>query len=236
MGERVYIGITTTETAYENYPLWAKGDDAAIEIIRLTPENEADFAHCAGLILSGGVDVFPGTYKSSRLDYPLGPKQHNPTRDAFEIGLFHSAMQKQLPVLAICRGMQLVNAALGGTLVQDLEEGGKQNHRKMEGIDGIHAVHLEPDSLLHSLRHADATIVNSAHHQAIDRLGEGLKLTAWSTDDHVPEAIEWADPAEKPFFLGVQWHPERIEQDHLGHVFTQNIRRAFLKAVRTFAA
>ena len=229
----LYIGITATETAYGNYPLWVKGDERSLKIVCLTPDNHTELAKCSGVVLSGGIDVFPGTYHSTRLDYPLAPRQHDEGRDAFETAIFRQAMERKLPVLAICRGMQLANVLLGGTLIQDLEETGKANHRKQEGKDQLHPIRIEPDSLLSSLALSAHPTVNSAHHQGIDRVGAGLVITAWS-EEGVPEAIEWADPSGKPFFLGVQWHPERLEQALPGDVFTQHIRSAFLEAARTF--
>jgi putative glutamine amidotransferase len=158
-----------------------------------------------GLILAGGRDVDPAAYGAephARTDPPRSE------RDAFEIALARRAMERDLPVLGICRGMQVMNVARGGTLVQDLPEHvGHENHRRslgtFEGND--HPVRLSDASLAAAaageVRHATL----SHHHQGVDRIGDGLTVTGWSEDDDVPEAIE--DPRLR-FALGVQWHPE----------------------------
>jgi putative glutamine amidotransferase len=158
-----------------------------------------------GLILAGGADVDPTTYGAAR--HPATDPSRT-ERDHFEIALARRAIQRDLPLLAICRGMQVMNVALGGTLVQHLPEHvGHEDHRRslgtFEGND--HAVRLADGSLAAraagELEHATL----SHHHQGIDRLGEGLQVTGWSDQDDLPEAVENPD---KRFALGVQWHPE----------------------------
>jgi putative glutamine amidotransferase len=158
-----------------------------------------------GLILAGGRDVDPATYGAEPHRLTDEPRTE---RDAFEIALAQRAMERDIPVLGICRGMQVMNVARGGTLVQDLPEHvGHDHHRRtlgtFEGND--HPVLLGEQTLAAAaageMRHATL----SHHHQGVDRLGDGLKISGWSDDDDVPEAIE--DPALR-FALGVQWHPE----------------------------
>ena len=158
-----------------------------------------------GLILAGGRDVDPAIYGAERHRLTDEPRTE---RDAFEIALARRAMERDIPVLGICRGMQVMNVARGGTLVQDLPEHvGHDHHRRtlgtFEGND--HPVRLGEESLAAAaageVRHATL----SHHHQGVDRLGDGLSVSGWSDDDDVPEAIE--DPALR-FALGVQWHPE----------------------------
>jgi putative glutamine amidotransferase len=158
-----------------------------------------------GLILAGGADVDPTTYGAER--HPATDPSR-PERDHFELALTRRAVERDVPLLAVCRGMQVLNVALGGTLVQHLPEHvGHEDHRRslgtFEGND--HAVRLEPGSLAAraagELEHATL----SHHHQGIDELGEGLQVTGWSNEDDLPEAVE--NP-EKRFALGVQWHPE----------------------------
>lgn len=231
MQEVVYIGITDSEVAYANYPLWIKGGDAGIEILRLTPDNPDALARCAGIVLSGGVDTHPKFYNNPRIDYPNAPDSLDEARDAFEMQVFEWSQAHKLPLLAICRGMQLVNICLGGTLIQDLEEHHKSNHRKQNGRDGVHALLIEKGSFLHTLGQNSLDQVNTAHHQGLDRVAADLVVTAWSKDG-VPEAVERKATYQQPFFLGVQWHPERLGLQHPEHVFTQNIRHAFLTAAR----
>jgi putative glutamine amidotransferase len=158
-----------------------------------------------GLVLAGGADIDPGSY---------GQQAHAetvdtvPARDAFEIALTRAAIERDLPVLGICRGMQLINVACGGTLQQHLPERfGHHEHRRVVGsFDGAdHDVVLSEGSLAAraagEVRHA----TKSHHHQGVDRLGEGLVVSGVSTLDELPEAIELPD---RRFALGVQWHPE----------------------------
>lgn len=231
MQHLTYIGITDSETAYANYPLWIKGQDASIEIIRLTPDNPEAVQQCSGIVLSGGVDAHPKFYNNPRMDYPNAPESLNEARDAFEMHIFQWSQEKGLPLLAICRGMQLVNICLGGTLIQDLEENNKTNHRKQNGQDGTHELLLEKGSLLHALGQSEVEMVNSAHHQGLDKIAAALRVTAWSKDG-VPEAIERKATYHQPFLLGVQWHPERLGLNHPNPVFTKNIRQQFMEAAR----
>jgi putative glutamine amidotransferase len=158
-----------------------------------------------GLILAGGRDVDPATYGAEP-----HPETDEPVteRDDFEIRLARRALERDIPLLGICRGMQLMNVARGGTLVQDLPEHvGHEDHRRSLGtFDGNdHPVHLTEGSLaVHAageVRHGTL----SHHHQGIDRVGDGFTVTGWADDDELPEAME--DPALR-FALGVQWHPE----------------------------
>jgi putative glutamine amidotransferase len=158
-----------------------------------------------GLVLAGGADIDPGSY---------GRQAHVetvdtvPERDAFEIALTRGAIERDLPVLGICRGMQLINVACGGTLQQHLPDlFGHGEHRRVTGsFDGSdHDVRLIEGSLAAraagELEHA----TKSHHHQGVERLGEGLVVSGVSTLDELPEAIELPD---RRFVLGVQWHPE----------------------------
>jgi putative glutamine amidotransferase len=231
MSKTIFIGITDSETAYDNYPAWIKGSDTAIEIIRLRPDNLDDVHRCAAIVLSGGIDTHPKFYNNHRINYPNAPEMLNTARDEFEIQTFQLSGELGLPLLAICRGMQLVNICLGGTLIQDLEESRKANHRKQNGQDGIHEIIIETGSLVHELSKMTTNMVNSAHHQGLDKIADDLYVTAWSPDG-VPEAVERRSASNNPFFLGVQWHPERFEQTHPNHSFTQNIRQQLLDAAK----
>jgi putative glutamine amidotransferase len=165
-----------------------------------------------GLILAGGADIDPAAYGAERHAETHGT---NPERDAFEIALAQRAIERDMPFLGICRGMQLLNVARGGTLLQHLPEShGHEEHRRtpgtFEGAD--HLVHLEPESL--AARAAGEELHNtlSHHHQAVDRVGDGLAVTGRSDIDDVPEAVELPD---RRFVLGVQWHPEADETSRL---------------------
>jgi putative glutamine amidotransferase len=175
-----------------------------------------------GLILAGGRDVDPATY---------GAEPHPETdppvteRDEFEIALARRAMERDLPLLGICRGMQVMNVARGGTLVQDLPEHvGHEDHRRSLGtFDGNdHPVHLAEGSLAAraagELHHGTL----SHHHQGIDRVGDGFRISGWSDDDELPEALE--DP-RLAFALGVQWHPEADVESRVIAALVDEARR-----------
>jgi putative glutamine amidotransferase len=158
-----------------------------------------------GLILAGGADIDPETYGAE-----YDPKTRNavPERDRSEIALAKAAIERDMPLLGICRGMQVINVALGGTLIQDVPGlVGHDDHRPTPGSfeNSDHDVRLEPGSLAARAAGEELHGAKSHHHQAVDRLGEGLTVTGRSTLDDLPETIEL--PACR-FVLGVQWHPE----------------------------
>jgi putative glutamine amidotransferase len=165
-----------------------------------------------GLILAGGADIDPATY---------GEEPHAetrgwvPERDDFEIVLARRALERDLPLLGVCRGMQLMNVAAGGTLLQHLPEShGHHEHRRNPGtFDGAdHDVRLTDGSLAARAAGEVVHATKSHHHQAVDRIGEGFEVTGWSAIDDLPEAFEAPD---RRFALGVQWHPEADERSRL---------------------
>ncbi len=158
-----------------------------------------------GLLLAGGADIDPGSYGQSAHAETVDTV---PERDAFELALTRAAIERDLPVLGICRGMQLINIACGGTLQQHLPERfGHGEHRRVIGsFDGSeHDVMLTEGSLAARAAGEIAHVTRSHHHQGVDRLGEGLVVSGLSTLDDLPEAIELP---QRRFVLGVQWHPE----------------------------
>jgi putative glutamine amidotransferase len=165
-----------------------------------------------GLILAGGADIDPATYGED----PHPETRHTvPERDGFELALARRALERDVPLLGVCRGMQLMNVATGGTLLQHLPDShGHHEHRRKAGtFDGAdHDVRLAEGSL--AARAAGETVhaTKSHHHQGIDRVGEGFEVTGWSTIDDLPEAFEMP---QRRFALGVQWHPEADERSRL---------------------
>jgi putative glutamine amidotransferase len=158
------------------------------------------------LLLAGGADIDPAGYGAEPHPATLGTW---PERDRFELALTRRALERDMPVLGICRGMQLLNVALGGTLDQHLPESIENDvHRTVAGTFGDHRVRLQPGTLACRAAGGEGVAVRSHHHQGVERLGEGLEVTGWSVDDDLPEAIELPG---KRFALGVIWHPEEDE-------------------------
>ncbi len=229
MTKTITIGITATESRFQNYLDWILDEDAAIDLITLSydTQNTDDVKRCQGILLSGGVDITPAFYNSQRTRYPNMPKEWNKERDIFEMKILQLAIENRLPILAICRGLQLLNTYLGGSLVPDLEEAGKQDHKRKEDKDGLHTITIAENSLLFSISGRLSGEVNSAHHQAIDLISDSLVVNAVSTDDGVIEGVEWKDPYNKSPLLGVQWHPERMD-DKKTNPLSENILAWFL--------
>jgi putative glutamine amidotransferase len=173
------------------------------------PGIEEAVAGLDGLIISGGPDIEPAHYGEEP-----GPNTTaaRPGRDAAELNLFRRALASGLPVLGICRGMQLMNVALGGTLIQHLPDVvGHHGHSPTPGQMGAHEVKVVGTSVLADVLGSRSISVPTHHHQAIGELAAGLVATAWA-DDGTVEAIEFAGPGTgHPFTLGVQWHPEAGE-------------------------
>ena len=157
------------------------------------------------LVLAGGADIDPASYGAERHRCTTGT---GPERDAAEIPLARRAVERGVPVLGICRGMQLINVALGGTLIQHVPDDlGHGDHRRHLGSfdDADHDARLAPGSLAARTCGELVHATKSHHHQAVARLGEGLVASGWSCLDDLVEAIEVPDAR---WVLGVQWHPE----------------------------
>jgi putative glutamine amidotransferase len=179
-------------------------DDAALE------DPEPWLEHIDALLLAGGADIDPAAYGQEPHPQTKGAW---PERDHFEVALARAALERGMPVLGICRGMQLLNVAMGGTLEQHLEDRlGSDRHRHTPGAFADHEVRLEPGSLAARAIGSERSAVRSHHHQGVDRLGSGLAATGWSVEDNVIEAIEMPD---QRFALGVLWHPEEDERSRV---------------------
>jgi len=206
---KIALTYTGSEEKHLNYMRWLRGGDE-IEIVTLSEEaaNLDDLLHCDALVMSGGVDVHPSFYDKKK-EYAHAPGKFNKKRDKFEIAAFLQSQERQIPLLAVCRGMQLVNCILGGDLVQDLGSKGNAIHRATDAGDKAHGATVEPDTQMASILGTRRIVVNSAHHQCVRHVGDGLKINC-TADDGTPEGWEWEEPAGKSFLLGVQWHPERM--------------------------
>jgi len=185
---------------------WVAAGGAREELVPVTPSTQREvlgaLEEVAGILTTGGPDVDPARYGAA----PHPTTEPDPQRDLLDWQLLQRALAQQLPVLAVCYGCQLLNVFFGGSLVQHLPDAGKLGHRISEPKDAIaHEVELEPSSrLLAGLPRRFG--VNSRHHQALDRVGDGLRVVARAPDG-VVEAVE---AVGHRFVLGVQWHPENL--------------------------
>lgn len=204
----------------ESLAHWVMSQGALAYMIPTVPKGGSPTlkelsAELDGLVLSAGSDVSPRSYGEE----PLRPEWAGDfVRDQYEIALIHEFMRAGKPVLGICRGMQVLNVALGGTLYQDIETqvpGGKKHRDWSVYDDHFHGIEVLADSGLARLygggKAAIRTRVNAVHHQAVKDLGEGLVAEAKAQDDGIIEAIRWKGPE---YVFGVQWHPEFHRQEH----------------------
>jgi gamma-glutamyl-gamma-aminobutyrate hydrolase PuuD len=210
------IGITTyvedaqwghwhLEAALIPYDYVRGLERAGARVLLVPPDDEGveeTLDALDGLLLSGGNDLDPDSYGAEQHPETNGTK---PERDRGELALLQAALERDLPVLAVCRGLQVLNVARGGDLVQHLpEQVGHEDHRAVKGVFSDHGVKVDDASRLGSVIGTHLPTVKSHHHQGLGRVGSGLRETAWA-DDGTVEAVE--DP-EKRFAVGVLWHPE----------------------------
>jgi putative glutamine amidotransferase len=173
------------------------------DVVAESPDEVLDMLD--GLILAGGSDIDPASYGAQPSPETRGTR---PERDRFELALGTRALERDIPLLGICRGMQMLNVIQGGTLNQHL---GLELHRHTPGVFTDHRVQLEPGSLAERVVGDERTEVKSAHHQGLEELGEGVVASGYA-DDGVLEAIELPD---RRFAVGVLWHPEEDVQSRV---------------------
>lgn len=220
---KVRIGITDC-SKYPAYEKWIASEPNT-EVIKLSPllNNVKDVGKCDGIILSGGEDIHPRFY--NKLEYLPYCGEIDERRDEFELNVLDLTMKHNLPLLGICRGLQVANVFFGGTLIPDIPAFGRFNHSRFSDRDRYHHVQVDETSQLRSITGLSTGEVNSAHHQSAELIGKGLVANALSADGIV-EGIERKEMG-KPFFQLVQWHPERMTD--LKSSFSQKIKEAFLR-------
>ena len=225
--KKVVIGVTDC-SKYENYCNWIAKDEN-VDVIKLgyKENNLGDLDACDGIVLTGGEDINPLLYHKP--EYQKFCEDKIDKRDAFEWKVLEYSQNKHLPLLGICRGLQIGNVFFGGTLIPDLITWGKEKHSKVKGYDLYHHATTTPGSLLREMTQSPGGEVNSAHHQSAEKIGDGLIVNALSPDG-VVEGLERKDRAAGPFLLFVQWHPERMKDQESN--FASGIRKAFIDDVR----
>lgn len=222
-----FIGLTRSNSNFVKYYKWLEDNELPYIVLDWETNNFDDIKKCSALVLTGGVDIFPEFYN----DWEDGKKREDyiPERDGFEFKLLEYALENKLPILGICRGLQVINCKLNGSLISDIETIRNSNHKKItETEDRLHSVNVKSNTLLHEIIGESTGTINSSHHQAIDRIGEGLLVSA-RADDGIIEAVEWETKEGKPFMLAVQWHPERMPDKNSG--FSKNIIDKFREEI-----
>lgn len=231
------IGITTFESEekgyhriksnYINSVFAAGGIPINIPIIHEEKDYDAYLDILDGIIFTGGLDVSPLSYNENPL------KEINSTssiRDKYEMGLFKKAYERKLPILGICRGLQVANVVLGGSLYQDIyvQVPGVLGHQPddMPNDEFYHSINIKKDTKLFNIFRSEKVFVNSLHHQAIKELGEGLVIAALS-EDGIIEAVE---PTDDRFLIGLQFHPEDLTKKYEKFL---NIFRELVQAAKS---
>lgn len=233
------IGVTRWDDvpveARDRY--WTRVVEAGGEVVDLNEAAVGRVAEIApsldALMLTGGIDVDPARYGAER---HAKVKETDPNRDALELEYLEGALARDIPVLAICRGHQVLNVGFGGSLLQHIESGEHRADFRTEGYPSRwHDLRIEEGSRLATAMDATHIEINSRHHQAVttDTLASGLRPVAWA-EDHGRDLVEGMESLQHRWVVGVQWHPERPEEQRTA--FAPVMRRlfaAFLEAARS---
>ena len=204
--------------SYQNYYNWIASADSTANVIemynRKLNEALAELENCDALIVTGGADVYPGEYGKEADTARCGKIDFK--RDTLEFALRRKkALELEMPIFGICRGEQILNIAMGGSLIVDIPTDYDTivKHRIVDWRNCYHVVIVEPGSKLAWATSVSSGNVTSNHHQAIDQLADIFKVSARATDGII-EAVEWKNPEDKSFLMAVQWHPERMSKDN----------------------
>ncbi len=215
---RIAISKEKSESSTTKYADWLLRHDTTIEYFNMYPMGIDSALNilttCDGLLLTGGVDVFPGNY--SKINDTARCGTFDRYRDSLEFALIKTAIANKTPIFGVCRGEQILNISQGGTLYIDIptDYDTTTSHRLLGFGRVEHDVKLVENTLLANICNPlSKNNVVSNHHQGIEKLGNGLFISAYS-DDRLPEAIEWTSNTEHPFLMAVQWHPETMDTLH----------------------
>ena len=199
------------------YSKWLHNYDSTLILINMYPLGVDSALKTAstvdGILITGGEDVFPGYYGKAYDTVRCGTI--NRYRDSLEIALIHYAAEHKIPLIGICRGEQIINVALGGSLIIDIpsDVGTKVKHASKDWKLQWHDVNIVPNTLMSEISGVKRKTVSSSHHQAIDKPGKGLLISAYA-DDSIPEAVEWNIKTDKGFLMATQWHPEHMDYNN----------------------
>lgn len=219
---------------YAQYSQWLQKADSTIHWMDMyhTSVDSAlmQLENCSGLLLSGGADIYPGRYGKEADTARCGSFDLH--RDTLELALIKKAQELGLPIMGICRGQQVLNVAMGGTLYIDLPSDldTTVTHRLPDTYECYHPIDINQVSMLGRLSGKSRGTVNSNHHQGIEQLALNLRVIARSPDG-LPEAIQYHDAGNKPFLLAMQWHPERLNTES---PFSLPLAKAFIKEARAY--
>ena len=216
-----------SEHKFQQYIEWLMRGNPPLDWIKLSYrlDNLSSLDACDGIIFTGGGDVDPILYNGPRNH----PKIHGVDikRDDFERRVIDKALQLKVPLLGICRGLQLVNVHFGGTLVPDIEEAGYSSHESEEGQQSRHNITTMKQSFLFKITGKERGIVSSSHHQSVATVGRDLKVVTRASDGIV-EAVEFEHQPEEQFFMMIQWHPERMSD--IENPYSKNVLQELLAA------
>jgi putative glutamine amidotransferase len=223
----IVIGVTDC-SKYDAYAQWISSI-GNVRAVRLSPGEDyrSKFDECDGLLLTGGEDVHPRFYNKPEYFDFCYKEDINEQRDEMELNLLTMSQKNALPVLGICRGLQVGNVYFGGTLIPDIPSFGKFNHSKSGGSDRYHQVTIDPNSQFRAMLQVGEGEINSAHHQSAELVAPDLVTNAISQDG-VIEGLEWKKPEGKPYLLFVQWHPERMKDQE--SPFSKKVKSSFVAA------
>lgn len=203
----ISIGIIECKKWF-NYASWLKSDNIRIIELKITKPVREQLERCNGIVLPGGEDVHPSYYNKPEYEKEFSLTDFNRIRDEFELSILQYATQNNIPILGICRGLQIANVFFNGSLIPDLKKIEKTIHSCQGKEETFHSIGMQEGSLAQSIFEEKWGLVNSNHHQSVDRIGNNLELTAKS-EDGVVEGIGHRNHSKS--MLLVQWHPERLD-------------------------
>lgn len=229
------IGISKLDTTehYSYYGKYIEAADSTAILVDLyhtsTDSGMMLFKDCDALLLCGGPDIYPGWYGKEYDTSSCG--EFDRRRDTLEMALFNEALRRKIPVLGICRGQQLINVALGGTLFRDIptQYPNAITHRCDNPDSCFHAVYVSDSSMLHKITGVKIGVVNTNHHQGIEKTAPALIVTG-NSEDGFSEVVQWKIETDKSWLLGVQWHPERL--NYKKNPFSLPIAMRFLEEAK----